>query len=43
MELDDLSVLGHVHVLKLKYEPEGYDRKLVAELWKTALEFFAGG
>jgi hypothetical protein len=26
-------VLGPVTVLKLKYEPEGYGRKLVAELW----------
>lgn len=31
--LDDLSVLGPVNLLKLKYSPEGYDRKLVAELW----------
>jgi hypothetical protein len=33
IDLDDLSVLGPVTVLKLKYEPEGYGRKLVAELW----------
>ena len=33
LDLDDLAVLGPVVVLKLKYEPEGYDRKLVAELW----------
>ena len=33
VELDRLSVLGPVNVLKLKYEPEGYGRKLVAELW----------
>ena len=31
--LDDLSVLGPVLVLKLKFEPEGYERRLVAELW----------
>ena len=31
--LDDLAVLGPVTVLKLKYTPDGYDRKLVAELW----------
>ncbi len=31
--LDDLSVLGPVLVLKLKFSPEGYDRRLVAELW----------
>jgi hypothetical protein len=33
IEIDDLSVLGPIFVLKLKYSPEGYDRKLVAELW----------
>jgi hypothetical protein len=33
LDLDDLSILGPVTVLKLKYEPEGYGRKLVAELW----------
>jgi hypothetical protein len=31
--LDDLSVLGPINLLKLKYSPDGYDRKLVAELW----------
>ena len=31
--LDDLTVLGPVNLLKLKYSPHGYDRKLVAELW----------
>src|SRR5512132_3626444 len=33
LELDDLSILGPIFVLKLKFAPEGYDRKLVAELW----------
>jgi hypothetical protein len=33
LELDDLSVLGPIFVLKLKFAPEGYDRKMVAELW----------
>ncbi|HXF00787.1 MAG TPA: hypothetical protein VN458_10645 [Solirubrobacterales bacterium] len=33
VDLDQLSVLGPVNLLKLKYEPEGYGRKLVAELW----------
>ena len=33
IELNELTVLGPVNVLKLKYEPEGYGRKLVAELW----------
>jgi hypothetical protein len=32
-DLDQLTVLGPVTLLKLKYEPEGYGRKLVAELW----------
>jgi hypothetical protein len=31
--LDDLSVLGPIFVLKLKSSPEGYDRRLVAEMW----------
>ncbi len=31
--LDDLSILGPIVVLKLKFAPEGYARKLVAELW----------
>ena len=33
LELDDLSILGPISVLKLKFAPEGYDGKLVAELW----------
>jgi hypothetical protein len=31
--LDDLSVLGPINVLKLKFSPDGYDRRMVAELW----------
>ena len=31
--LDDLSVLGPINVLKLKFSPEGYGRRMVAELW----------
>jgi len=31
--IDDLSIMGPVTVLKLKSHPEGYDRKLVTELW----------
>ena len=31
--LDDLSILGPIFVLKLKFAPEGYARGLVAELW----------
>jgi hypothetical protein len=31
--LEDLSVLGPILVLKLKFEPEGFNRRLVAELW----------
>src|SRR5215471_4902050 len=31
--LDDLAVLGPIFVLKLKYAPVGFSRKLVAEMW----------
>ena len=31
--LDDLSVLGPINLLKLKFSPRGYDQRLVAELW----------
>jgi hypothetical protein len=31
--LDDLSLLGPVHALKLKMRPAGLDRKLAVELW----------
>jgi len=31
--LDDLSILGPIFVLKLKFAPEGYARRLVDELW----------
>jgi hypothetical protein len=33
VELDDLSLLGPIFVLKVKYSPEDFARKLVAELW----------
>jgi hypothetical protein len=33
IELDDLRILGPINVLKLKFSPEAYDRRLVAELW----------
>jgi hypothetical protein len=33
IEINDLSILGPVFVLKLRFSPEGYARKLVAELW----------
>jgi hypothetical protein len=33
LELEDLSTLGPVFVLKLKWSPEGYHRKLVGEFW----------
>jgi hypothetical protein len=33
IELDDLTLLGPIFVLKLKFKPSDYDRKLVAELW----------
>jgi hypothetical protein len=31
--LDDLSILGPITVLKLKFSPAGYGRRMVAELW----------
>ena len=31
--LDDLSILGPINVLKLKFAPEGYPRRMVAEAW----------
>jgi hypothetical protein len=33
LALDDLSVLGPINVLKLKFTPKGFSRRLVAELW----------
>jgi hypothetical protein len=33
IELDGLSVLGPMNVLKLKFSPKGFDQRLVAELW----------
>jgi hypothetical protein len=33
IELDDLSVLGPIFVLKLSDVPPGFGRKLVAEMW----------
>jgi hypothetical protein len=33
LQLDDLALLGPVNVLKLKFSPEDYGRRLVAELW----------
>jgi hypothetical protein len=31
--LDELSILGPILVMKLKFSPTGYDGRLVAELW----------
>jgi hypothetical protein len=31
--LDDLAVLGPIFVLKLKWQPRDFARKMVAELW----------
>ena len=33
LALDDLAVLGPITVMKIKCRPEGFDRRLVAELW----------
>jgi hypothetical protein len=31
--LDDLTILGPITLMKLKFSPRGYNRRLVAELW----------
>ena len=31
--LDDLSILGPIFVLKLKFSPKGFGRRMVAEVW----------
>ncbi len=33
LELDDLAALGPIFVLKLKWQPRGFARKMVAEMW----------
>jgi hypothetical protein len=33
LDLDDLSVLGPIFVLKLNFVPDDFPRKMVAELW----------
>lgn len=33
LELDSLTQLGPINVLKLKFDPPGYSHRLVAELW----------
>jgi hypothetical protein len=33
LELNDLAILGPIFVLKLKSIPDGFGRKLVAEMW----------
>jgi hypothetical protein len=33
MELDDLKILGPIFVLKLKFSPSAFDRRMVAEMW----------
>jgi hypothetical protein len=33
LAMDDLTVLGPINVLKLKFTPKGFGRRLVAELW----------
>ena len=33
IELDDLAVLGPIFVLKLKWQPREFARKMVAEMW----------
>jgi hypothetical protein len=33
LAMDDLTVLGPINVLKLKFTPKGLNRRMVAELW----------
>lgn len=33
IELDDLSILGPINVMKLKFAPEGFPRRIAVELW----------
>ena len=33
ISLDDLAILGPITVMKLKFSPDGYDGRMVAELW----------
>jgi hypothetical protein len=33
LKLNDLSALGPINIMKLKFDPEGLGRKMVAELW----------
>jgi hypothetical protein len=33
LALDDLAILGPIFVLKLRFTPPGFDRRLVAEMW----------
>jgi hypothetical protein len=33
LDLNDLTVLGPINVLKLKFTPKGFNRRMVAELW----------
>jgi hypothetical protein len=33
LDMNDLTVLGPINVLKLKFTPKGFNRRMVAELW----------
>jgi hypothetical protein len=33
LAIDDLTILGPIFVLKLRFAPKGFARKMVAELW----------
>jgi hypothetical protein len=33
LDLDDLRVLGPILVLKLKWDPDGFEQRMVAEMW----------
>ena len=33
IDLDDLSVLGPINTLKLRFQPAGFSRRMVGEMW----------
>jgi hypothetical protein len=33
VDIDNLRVMGPVHLLKCKFSPEGFSRPMAAELW----------
>jgi hypothetical protein len=33
VDMDELAVLGPINIIKLKFAPKGFDRRMVAEFW----------